>query len=61
MPMQAQEGVGPTTLQPLYPRERSGTHCEGGWVVLRAGLGGTENFAAIEIRFPDCPAHSASL
>jgi len=24
----------------LYPRERRGTHCTGGWVGLRAGLDG---------------------
>jgi hypothetical protein len=24
--------------QPLYPRERPGTHCIGGWVGPRAGL-----------------------
>jgi hypothetical protein len=24
--------------QPLYPRERPGTHCIGGWVGHRAGL-----------------------
>ena len=28
------------TLRPLYPRERPGTHCIGGWVVPRAGLDG---------------------
>jgi hypothetical protein len=28
-----------TTPQPLYPRERPGTHCTEGWVDLRAGLG----------------------
>jgi hypothetical protein len=27
-----------TTPRPLYPRERPGTHCTGGWVGLRAGL-----------------------
>ena len=26
--------------QPLYPRERPGTHCTGGWVGSRAGLDG---------------------
>jgi len=26
------------TPRPLYPRERLGTHCIGGWVGLRAGL-----------------------
>ena len=29
-----------TTPQPLYPRERPGTHCTGGWVGPRAGLDG---------------------
>ena len=28
------------TLLPLYPRERPGTHCIGGWVGPRAGLDG---------------------
>ena len=27
-------------LRPLYPREKSGTHCIGGWVGPRAGLDG---------------------
>jgi hypothetical protein len=27
-----------TTPRPLYPRERPGTHCIGGWVGLRSGL-----------------------
>jgi hypothetical protein len=27
-----------TTARPLYPRERPGTHCRGGWVGPRAGL-----------------------
>jgi len=27
-------------LQPLYPRERPGTHCTGGWVGPRASLDG---------------------
>jgi hypothetical protein len=27
-----------TTLRPLYPRERPGTHCTRGWVGPRAGL-----------------------
>ena len=31
-----------TTPQPLYPRERPGTHCTGGWVDPRAGLDGCE-------------------
>ena len=33
-------GGGRTTPQPLYPRERPGTHCIGGWVGPRAGLDG---------------------
>ena len=28
------------TPRPLYPRERPGTHCIGGWVGPRAGLNG---------------------
>jgi len=28
---------------PLYPWERPGTHCMGGWVGPRAGLGGCRN------------------
>jgi hypothetical protein len=27
-----------TTPRPLYPRERAGSHCTGGWVGPRAGL-----------------------
>jgi hypothetical protein len=34
------------TPRPLYPRERSGTHCTGGWVVLGAVWTGAENFAS---------------
>jgi hypothetical protein len=30
-------------LWTLYPQERPGTHCTGGWVGLGAGLDGTEN------------------
>jgi hypothetical protein len=26
------------TPRPIYPRERPGTHCTGGWVGPRAGL-----------------------
>ena len=33
------EWVVNTTPPPLYPWERSGTHCMGGWLGLRAGLG----------------------
>jgi hypothetical protein len=30
------------TPWPLYPRERPGTHCTGGWVGPRTGLDGCE-------------------
>jgi hypothetical protein len=33
-----------TTPRPLYPRERPGTHCTGGWVGPRAGLDVREKF-----------------
>jgi hypothetical protein len=33
-----------TTPRPLYPRERPGTHCAGGWVGPRAGLDVCEKF-----------------
>jgi hypothetical protein len=32
------------TPRPLYPREKPGTHCIGGWVELRVGLGGYGKF-----------------
>ena len=31
------------TPRPLYPRERPGTHCIGGWVGPRAGLDNNNN------------------
>ena len=33
-------GVAKATPRLLYPRERPGTHCTGGWVGPRAGLDG---------------------
>jgi hypothetical protein len=36
------ECVVNATPQPLFPRERPGTHCIGGWVGLRTGLNGAE-------------------
>jgi hypothetical protein len=67
-------GITPTHLQPgtrrwvvstmhwlLYPRERPGTHCTGGWMGLGAGLDGMENLTLMGIRSPDRPAHSKSL
>ena len=35
-----------TTPRPLYPRERPGTHCIGGWVGPRAGLDGCRKYCA---------------
>jgi len=37
-------GVVNATPRPLYPRERPGTHCTGGWVGIRAGLDGCGKF-----------------
>ena len=45
--------VGGQTLRPLYPRERPGTHCIGGWVGLRAGLDGYGKSPPIGIRSPE--------
>lgn len=39
--------VTSTTLWPLYPLERPGIHCTGGWVGLGAGLDGTENLGLV--------------
>jgi hypothetical protein len=49
------------TPMPLYPRQRPGTHCVGGWVGLRAGLDSAENLAPTGIRSPDRPARCESL
>ena len=35
-------GLVNTTPRPLYPQERPGTHCIGGWVGPRVGLDGRE-------------------
>jgi hypothetical protein len=35
-------GCGVVTSRLLYPRERPGTHCIGGWLGPRAGLEGCE-------------------
>ena len=46
-----------TTPRPLYPRERSRTHCIAGWVGLRAGLDWCgKSRPSTEIRSPDRPA-----
>jgi len=39
------EWVVNATPRPLYPPERPGTHCIGGWVGPRAGRDGCENLA----------------
>jgi hypothetical protein len=41
------------TPRPLYPRERPGTHCTGGWVGPRAGLDGNGKSPSTGIRSPD--------
>ena len=51
MPMQAQRGgrdAAPPTHSLTARRERRGIHYTGGWVCLRAGLEGKENFAPPE-------------
>ena len=47
------------TPRPLNPRERSGTHCTGGWV--GPVWTGAENLAPTVNRSPDRPARSESL
>jgi hypothetical protein len=44
------------TPQPLYPRERPGTDCIGGWVGPRAGLGrcGEANKEAMQFNLIIC-------
>jgi len=50
------------TTRPLYPRERPGTNCTGGWMDHRAPVWtGAQNLAPTGIRSPDCPFHSESL
>ena len=45
----------------LPPGKRSGTHCIGCWVGLRAGLDGCGKSRPTGIRSPDRPARSESL
>jgi hypothetical protein len=48
--------------RPLYPRERHGTHCIGGWVGLPGPFWtGAENLAPTGIWSPDRPACSEML
>jgi hypothetical protein len=49
------------TPRPLYPRERPGTRCIGGWVGPRASLGGparNESLYRLRYRGPDGSGHS---
>ena len=51
-----------STPRPLYPRERPGTHCIGGYVGSRAGLNGCgKSRPPTGIRSLDHPARSESL
>jgi len=49
------------TPRPLYPRERRGTHCIGGWVGPRAGLDrcGKSRVHRDSIRGPSSPQQGA--
>jgi hypothetical protein len=49
------------TPRPLYPWERPGTSCVGGWVGHRACLYGAEDLTPTRIRSPDRPACSEPL
>jgi len=62
----SQDAVVNATPRLLYPRERLGTHCTGGWVGPRAGLEGCGKsrpppHAPTGIRSPDHTARSESL
>jgi hypothetical protein len=43
----------------VYPRERLGTYCTGGWVGPRAGLDSCGKSRRTGIRSPDRPARSS--
>ena len=49
------------TPRPLYPRERRGNHCIGGWVDSGSVWRGAEDLAPTGIRSLDRPARSESL
>ena len=56
------EWVVNATPRLLYPRERSGNNCIGGWVGPRVGLDGyVQSRPPTGIRSPDRPARSESL
>jgi hypothetical protein len=52
---------GQRHARPLYPRERPGTHCIGGWVGPRDGLDGCGKFCPHRDSIPDRPARSKLL
>jgi hypothetical protein len=45
----------------LYPRDRPGTHCTGGWLGHRTGLDRCGKSRPTGIRSPDLPARSEPL
>jgi hypothetical protein len=50
-----------TAPRPLYPRERTVSHCIEGWVSPTAGLDGCGTSHTFGTRFPDRLARSNSL
>jgi hypothetical protein len=50
-----------TTPRPLYPREKPGTQCTGGWVSLRAGLNVCEKSRPHRVSIPGPSSRSQSL
>jgi hypothetical protein len=55
------EWVVSTTPRSLYPRERLGTHCTGGWVGLRASLDLCEKSRPHRDSIPGSSSRSQSL
>ena len=49
------------TPRPLYPQERHGTHCIGGWWASEPVWTGAEKLVPAGIRSPDRPARSELL
>jgi len=49
------------TARKLYPWEKPGTKCIGGWVEPRTCLEGCGKFRVTGIRFPNLPTRSESL
>jgi hypothetical protein len=58
--LEGSEMASPTS-RPLYPRERPGAHCTGGWVGPGLVWTGAGNLAATRIRSLDRPVRSESL